>query len=205
MYIENRGYNVCVDLGCGEAFILQHVRNSSQFSKIVGVDVEAHPNWYEFTEFVYARERGMEVEFFTIDLYTPHPSLLDSDLLICTEVVEHLDDVDMFIEILLNVYQPKRCILTTPNREYNIILGLIDSFRHSDHRFEWNRKEFESFCEGAASRGYSVSFDGVGGPHPHHGYATQIALFDRLKQFKTPPLDSLNVDSTPYFRAVYHA
>ena len=86
----------------------------------------------------------------------------------------------LFFESLLNT------IYSVPNLNY----GKPDAtFRHDDHRFEWTRQEFQSWCLEAANKyGYSVSFDGVGLFNPSAkeedkedfgdvGFCTQIALF----------------------------
>lgn len=55
------------------------------------------------------------------------------------------------MSITLGVYQPEIMIVTTPNAEYNVNFpdlkyGTSEStFRHDDHKFEWTRKEFESW------------------------------------------------------------
>lgn len=73
--------------------------------------------------------------------------------IICSEVIEHVypDVLDSFLGITLGIYQPEIMIVTTPNAEYNInFLGLKygtkeSEFRHDDHKFEWTRKEFETW------------------------------------------------------------
>jgi hypothetical protein len=71
-------------------------------------------------------------------------------------------------------------VITTPNREYNTLLGLRpDEFRHPDHRFEWERRRFEGWSRGVARRnGYSVEFDGVGPANAWFGSSTQMAVFE---------------------------
>ena len=71
-------------------------------------------------------------------------------------------------------------MITTPNVEYNPIIrhlapqGMVDvgkkligsdgyPMRDSDHKFEWNRAEFEAWARSHAdSHGYQVSFTTVG-------------------------------------------
>jgi hypothetical protein len=81
---------------------------------------------------------------------------------VSSEVIEHLDppDLDKYWDIHLGVLKPNKLIVTTPNREFNLIFekveelsrspgrsyareGLDYRVRHDDHRFEYTRAEFE--------------------------------------------------------------
>ena len=85
--------------------------------------------------------------------------------------------------VVLGALRPKLVVMSTPNSEYNVHFGPDRDtiLRHDDHRFEWTRQEFHSWCESVAQQyGYSVSYDGVGDPKPEFpdvGYCTQIAIF----------------------------
>lgn len=42
--------------------------------------------------------------------------------------------------------KPKVAIFTTPNVEFNVLFpNFYTQFRHDDHKFEWNRKQFEEW------------------------------------------------------------
>jgi len=60
------------------------------------------------------------------------------------EVIEHFDLARLaaFERILFAFTRPKTVIITTPNIEYNVKFENAEKLRHSDHRFEWTRKEF---------------------------------------------------------------
>jgi hypothetical protein len=54
--------------------------------------------------------------------------------------------------------------------------------RHTDHRFEWTRAEFEEWANDIATRNeYRVSFKPVGEVHERVGALTQMAIFKREK------------------------
>ena len=77
------------------------------------------------------------------------------------EVIEHLDPptARAFARVLFECARPATVVLTTPNVEYNVRFeGLpAGKLRHSDHRFEWTRAEFEQWTEDVAGRfGYAV-------------------------------------------------
>ncbi len=67
--------------------------------------------------------------------------------------IEHLPShvLEKVPQTLLGDYQPRLCIMTTPNAEFNIYFpnlkyGTKESlFRHDDHQFEWTRKEFQDW------------------------------------------------------------
>ena len=40
-------------------------------------------------------------------------------------------------------------LISTPNREFNVLFPNFQGpFRHDDHKFEWDRKEFKNWAEG---------------------------------------------------------
>jgi hypothetical protein len=84
------------------------------------------------------------------------------EAVVSTEVIEHLDppDLERYWDVHLGMLQPNMLLVTTPNREFNVIFdkvaklgdtpgrsyqidGLDYKVRHDDHRFEYNRAEFE--------------------------------------------------------------
>src|SRR3954471_1938542 len=70
------------------------------------------------------------------------------------EVVEHLDPprLSAFERALFEFARPRTAVLTTPNREYNVVWETLPAgrLRHPDHRFEWTRQEFRTWAAGAA-------------------------------------------------------
>ena len=98
------------------------------------------------------------------------------------EVIEHLDEnrLPALERVVFEFAQPKTIILTTPNREYNIMFENMktDSMRHTDHRFEWTRQEFESWAKGVAIRNnYQVKFLPVGEVAEQVGAPAQMGIF----------------------------
>ena len=80
--------------------------------------------------------------------------------------------------------KPQTVVLTTPNAEYNVMWETLPAgnFRHSDHRFEWTRQEFQSWANGIADRfDYSVRFFPVGTEDERVGPPTQMGVFERVK------------------------
>ena len=84
--------------------------------------------------------------------------------------------------VLLKHARPKAVVLTTPNREYNVLWPSLPAgkLRHGDHRFEWTRAEFQAWAERvAAEHGYRVRFAPVGVEDAAHGAPSQMGVFVR--------------------------
>jgi hypothetical protein len=98
------------------------------------------------------------------------------------EVIEHLDSnrLKAFERVVFEFAQPKTVILTTPNREYNVLFEKMESdqMRHTDHRFEWTRNEFESWANNVSeTNGYKVEFKPIGEEAEQVGAPSQMAIF----------------------------
>jgi small RNA 2'-O-methyltransferase len=108
------------------------------------------------------------------------------------------DQASLCGNVILSAFCPKVLIVSTPNYEYNPILqrsGMPNKedepeentgpckFRNHDHKFEWTRRQFQSWATDlAVKHNYSVEFNGVGGAGEEPGYASQIAVFRNLTQ-----------------------
>ena len=105
------------------------------------------------------------------------------------EVIEHLDAerLPAFEAAVFDHARPRAVIVTTPNREYNVLFDGMkpDAMRHPDHRFEWTRAEFRHWAESVAlAHGYAVRFEGIGNEDATHGHPTQVAVFTRAEEMK---------------------
>jgi hypothetical protein len=55
-----------------------------------------------------------------------------------------------------------------------------DTLRHTDHRFEWTRSEFETWANGVADRNsYQVAFKAIGEEDEQMGAPSQMAIFTK--------------------------
>ncbi|HVT11036.1 MAG TPA: 3' terminal RNA ribose 2'-O-methyltransferase Hen1 [Fimbriimonadaceae bacterium] len=176
-----------VDLGCGEGRLMSLLIKDKQFERIVGMDVS-------YSTLEKARR------YLKIDRLPPkmaerleliHGSLVYRDRRIegfdgaaVVEVIEHLDAprLAVFERVLFEFARPGIVVMTTPNREYNVLFESLNAgqFRHRDHRFEWTRAEFEAWASGIAGQyGYGVKFLPIGPIHEEHGAPSQMAIFAR--------------------------
>ena len=102
------------------------------------------------------------------------------------EVIEHLDPPRLasLERVVFEFARPKTVVLTTPNREYNVMWETLPAgqLRHSDHRFEWTRQEFQEWADRVAEQyGYAVRFLPVGPEDEQVGSPTQMGVFERMK------------------------
>ncbi|WP_406701125.1 3' terminal RNA ribose 2'-O-methyltransferase Hen1 [Singulisphaera sp. Ch08] len=181
------GARKVLDLGCGEGKLLRALLKDSQFAEIVGLDVSIRS--LEIAQDRLKLDRLPTNQEGRIKLI--HGSLMYRDRRLegfdaaaVVEVVEHLDPPRLlaFERVLFEFARPRTVVLTTPNREYNVTWENVgtERLRHTDHRFEWTRAEFQDWAQGIATRfGYSVRFLPVGPEDETLGPPTQMAVFDR--------------------------
>lgn len=193
------GATSVVDVGCGEGRLLRLLledRGASasgrpQFERILGMDVSLRslkvaaerlrlerlpPMQRRRIELIHGSLMYRDTRL-RIDAATPF------DAAACVEVIEHLDPPRLaaFERVLFEFARPRTIVVTTPNREYNVLWPTLPAgqFRHRDHRFEWTRAEFESWARGVAERfGYAVRFLPIGPKDAAVGAPTQMGVFE---------------------------
>lgn len=184
--LRSSGARRVLDLGCGEGKLLRDILKDRQFEEIVGMDVSIRS--LETARDRLRLDRMPEKQAARITLI--HGSLIYRDRRLegfdaaaVVEVVEHLDPprLSAFERVLFEFARPGTVVLTTPNREYNVMWENVgaERFRHPDHRFEWTRAEFQSWAQGIAGRfGYHVRFQPIGSVDEAVGAPTQLAVFE---------------------------
>jgi 3' terminal RNA ribose 2'-O-methyltransferase Hen1 len=174
-----------LDLGCGEGKLLRMLIKEKQFSKIAGMDVSYNEltkakdrlHWEEM-----APKQKDRIELFQGALTYKDKRLEGFDAAAIVEVIEHLDEnrLQSFERVVFECAKPKTVILTTPNAEYNELFKNIKAgtMRHTDHRFEWTRKEFEEWAKKVAkNNNYKVEFLPVGQEEEMIGAPSQMGIF----------------------------
>jgi hypothetical protein len=106
------------------------------------------------------------------------------DAAVLMEVIEHVDEprLPAMAQAVFGHAAPTHVIVTTPNVEYNALYETLPSggHRHSDHRFEWTRAQFQTWATGVAAQFcYRVGFQDVGEADAERGAPTQLALFTK--------------------------
>ncbi len=184
--LKENGAATVLDLGCGDGKLLSRLRKEKQFVKIVGADISsvalgrAHRR-LRLDRQLQSRER---IQLIHSALTYEDRRLKGFDAAALIEVIEHIDPPRLkALEMaLFQKAQPRRLVVTTPNREYNARFETLPpgKLRHTDHRFEWTRAEFQAWIDNAAKQyGYSVHTRPVGEPDAELGPPTQMAIFDR--------------------------
>jgi 3' terminal RNA ribose 2'-O-methyltransferase Hen1 len=174
-----------LDLGCGSGRLVQALLKERQFDRIVGVDASTRELDMAHDRLNLDRLPERQRERVTLlhgALTYRDKRLLGFDAAAAVEVIEHIDPAMLgaFAHAVFGTARPKTVVLTTPNVEYNARFEALQghNLRHSDHRFEWTRVEFETWALGIADRfGYAVRFEGIGDSDPALGAPTQMGVF----------------------------
>ncbi len=169
-----------LDLGCGDGDFFVRLAARTDITRLVGIEIDA-----EAVARLKARLQGQinapDTEIRCGSILSPDPQLAGFDCAVMIEVIEHLDPAHLsqLERALFQVLRPRHIILTTPNAEFNPLLGVpAHRFRHPGHRFEWTRARFRDWGQRVAQRGRAqVSFADAGGAHPALGGASQMAVF----------------------------
>jgi len=172
-----------VDLGCGGGDLLVRLATRPGVRQLVGLDIRTEALERLRRRLGRIDIRAGKVELRAASMTDPAPDLAGVDCAVLLEVIEHLppDHLSRLERALLHVMRPGRVVITTPNAEFNPLLGVpAHRFRHPDHRFEWGRAKFRHWAGRVAGRaGYAVEFRDIGGCHPELGGASQMALLSR--------------------------
>jgi len=183
--LKSSGARRVIDMGCGEGKLLKLLLEEWQFEQITGMDVSVRSLEIAHARLKVDRMPQRQAERLTL----MHGSLIyrddrfaGFDAATLVEVIEHLDPARLtaFERCVFEFARPKTVVVTTPNREYNVVWDSLPAgqFRHADHRFEWTRQEFQQWAGRIASTyHYRVRFDQIGPQVDKIGAPTQMAVF----------------------------
>jgi len=148
-----------VELGCGGGKFAWALHSAMPEIDYVGMDY--------FIRYAKNGKSG-KVDFLEGDISCPrdHEKLVGTDLLVCTEVLEHnhKSKRDKILDMISRFYVPKTVIITVPNLEYNSVYGLEEGeFRHKDHKIEYTRQDFNDEVVKALSKNYDVEYIDIKG------------------------------------------
>lgn len=143
-----------LDYGCGEGKMIKKLKNSFKNLNIYGYDsnLERINRYFEYS----SKIQQMNILYPLIK-----PELLNCDVLLNIEVIEHLDrnERDRMLNIIMSIIQPKTLILTTPNIEYNKVYGMEEGkLRHNGHKIEFTTNEFNEEVVNKLKSKYEVEF-----------------------------------------------
>jgi 3' terminal RNA ribose 2'-O-methyltransferase Hen1 len=185
--LRQAGARSVLDLGCGEGRLLRKLLRDGRFEKILGMDVS-----YRALELAQKRlhfdslapMQKKRINLIHGALTYRDARLEDYDAAAVVEVIEHLDAPRLaaFERALFVFARPRTVVLTTPNAEYNVKFATMAAgqMRHSDHRFEWTRQQFQSWAQSVAQRhGYTVDCQPLGPGDEQVGAPSQMSVFSR--------------------------
>jgi 3' terminal RNA ribose 2'-O-methyltransferase Hen1 len=185
--LSGSGAKTILDLGCAEGRLVKRCIEERQFEEIVGLDVsirslERASERLRLDRLPAAQARRIRLIHGSLTYRDRRLDGFDAAALV--EVIEHLDPPRLraLERTLFEFARPKTVVLTTPNKEYNVMWENVGAarMRHPDHRFEWTRAEFQSWALGVGDKnGYVVRFIPIGPVHETLGPPTQMAVFER--------------------------
>lgn len=128
---KEKKYKTVLDIGCGSGFKLEKYFGDENYT---GVEVQRtlkflrdkypNSNWIEFEEI----KKGESY-----------------DLVICSDVIEHIEDPSAFLHQISHRIEFKNIIFSTPERDLERGKFDFGPPRNIHHYREWNLKEFRIF------------------------------------------------------------
>ncbi|XP_007948717.1 small RNA 2'-O-methyltransferase [Orycteropus afer afer] len=140
------------DLGCGDASLLWMLKFHKCIELLVGVDINEdnlQRKKYKLSpligDYLKPREKTLTVTLYHGSAVERDSRLLGFDLIACIELIEHLDSEDLakFPKVVFGFLSPAMIVISTPNSEFNPLFPAA-TLRDSDHKFEWNRMQFQT-------------------------------------------------------------
>jgi 3' terminal RNA ribose 2'-O-methyltransferase Hen1 len=182
--IRASGARSVLDLGCGEGKLLRLLLKEKSIARILGMDVSyaALERTKERLIDRLPRLQAQRIELIHGSLVYRDKRLAGFDAAAIVEVIEHLDEgrLAAFERVIFEFARPALVVLTTPNREYNELYPGLEGMRHQDHRFEWTRAEFQSWCDRVGeAHGYNAEIRPIGPLDEQYGAPSQMAVFRR--------------------------
>lgn len=139
LFKKNKMHSLC-DLGCGAGYKLIQFFGGTGKS-IYGVDQE---HAIEYCKQAYSNS---EVRFICDNLEDPKEELPIFDMVISSDVIEHLVNPDILLNYIKRISNKNTIIiLSTPERD---LLRGIDCMESNkpEHVREWNQEEFRQYLE----------------------------------------------------------
>lgn len=183
--VAQAGARTVIDLGCGEGDLIVRLAQMPGIARVTGIEIAMDRLRAAEARLGALPEAARDkVQLACASLTQGHPALRGYDCACLVEVIEHLPPGDMnrLERAVFAWMRPARVIVTTPNADYNPVLGVPPArMRHPGHRFEWGRARFARWAGGVAARtGYEAACRDICGAHPRLGGASQMAVFTRL-------------------------
>jgi 2-polyprenyl-3-methyl-5-hydroxy-6-metoxy-1,4-benzoquinol methylase len=127
----NQQLKTVLDVGCGSGFKLIHQLGQFQTT---GIEVDPTFSWLQ--------KKYPDRHWLLFD--TVKPENLSTDLIICADVVEHLDNPDDLLDFLSEI-DFKFLVISTPERDQVAGVSDFGPPENTAHFREWNAIEFKNY------------------------------------------------------------
>ena len=194
---NNNNITKVADFGCAEGKFVRRLKKLSNVEEIACIDCddmsieqclyEARPLTWDY---LFGRHKPLKLSVFKGSVSERDTCLKSFDAITCIELIEHLSGpvLSQMPQNIFGFIRPKIVIITTPNKEYNVLFPELKNsskLRHWDHKFEWTRSQFNAWCLSIIETypQYSYEITGVGEPPNNFqsiGFCTQIAIFTKI-------------------------
>lgn len=145
--IRTRHVRRCIDVGCGVGTKLHQLKQSHLRVQFAGID--------QASAIEHCRRMFGPDGWYVDDLENPDPALshLTGDLVICADVIEHVENPDRVLDYLNTRLAPGGVILlSTPERD--ALRGTnCNTCPNAHHVREWNAAELAAYL---SHRGYTI-------------------------------------------------
>lgn len=179
--VQASGTARVLDFGCGDGDLFVRLVEDPRYEEMVGIDLCRASLGRLRQRLKTCELRVPRLDLREASMTEPPPDLDGFDCAILIETIEHLDpgQLSKLERALFRRMRPHMAVITTPNADFNPLLGVPPHrMRHPEHRFEWGRAKFRSWCDRAAgAAGYAVKVRDIAGRHPDLGGASQMAVF----------------------------
>ncbi|MCG2783187.1 MAG: class I SAM-dependent methyltransferase [Candidatus Altiarchaeales archaeon] len=140
--VDEAGPGRILDVGCGEGYVIKHLRERNNDLIIEGID-----NSRKVLD--KARELNPDVKFTQASIYSIPKNNDSFDLVLASEVLEHIKNPDPAIEELKRVSK-KQVLITVPNEPFFRIANvirlkyLLRAGNTPGHVHNWTRPAFRN-------------------------------------------------------------
>jgi SAM-dependent methyltransferase len=130
-----------LDIGSGQGDLVQIVKNNLNIEEIVGFEISEKG-------VCISKSKVPEANFIKADLYNPLAELKNyhswADIAVCSEVLEHVDDPELFLSLSKKYIAPRGTIIVT------VPGGPMSAFdKHIGHKQHFTRKKIRRILENA--------------------------------------------------------